>query len=247
MTRPVGGFSVVRSLIALLLIPLLAIAAPVPKQTEREKIEAKFGKIVDPKGDSKFELDGEALKITLPAGEERHFGFTADPADRENIKKYKKFDDNPRVEFTRTGDFVLTVRVSMPLAEDTVGTRLGGGVRVTPKDGNWYRFGVRQDGGLKADRTWFPLDWPNTFSNGGGVTVEGFDSSVVWIRITHRGKDLTRDYGKDGKKWVTLNEHTDRISDDTLALALYGEHMAKKAQTVTLDQFSVEKPDAEKK
>ena len=49
----------------------IVTAAPVPKSEMRAKIESKFGKMVDPKADSKFELDNDALKITLPAKEDR--------------------------------------------------------------------------------------------------------------------------------------------------------------------------------
>jgi hypothetical protein len=163
-----------RSLLPLLSVRLLAVAAPVPKQTEREKIEAKFGKIVDPRGDSKFELDGDALNITLPAGEGRGFGYTKNPKGKAD----KKFDHTPRVEFTRTGDFVLTVRVNTPLAEGLVATppdtacQLGGGFRFTPKVGDWSRFGVMQSEvaypkGRRERKTMFPLDAPGCYTNSG--------------------------------------------------------------------------------
>lgn len=83
----------------------VTLAAPVPKQSDKQKLEAKFGKIADPKGDSKFTLDGEKLLITLPAKETRSYGHTTDPDDPANQAKFKKTTTCPRVEFEASGDF----------------------------------------------------------------------------------------------------------------------------------------------
>ncbi len=61
-----------RSLLAMLLFAAAASAAPVPKE-QKEAVEAKFGKIVDPKGDTDFKMDGKTLVVTLPGKQTRSY------------------------------------------------------------------------------------------------------------------------------------------------------------------------------
>jgi hypothetical protein len=236
-----------RATVLWLSLPLFAVAAPVPKRTEADKIEAKFGKVVDPKGDSKFELDGDALKITLPAEEPRGFGYTHDPKGRAD----KKFDHTPRVEFTASGDFVLTVRVNTPLDEKAVAVspgkacELGGGIRFTPKSGDWSRFGVMQSVKDRLRSTMFMLDSPGSFTNSGtgtGVSYDGFSGETVWLRATRAGEVVTREASTDGKTWREEKTTTCVLPDETVTISLYALHHSDKAHTVTFDQFRVEKP-----
>lgn len=239
-----------RSLCPLLLAPLLAVAAPVPKQTEKEKVEAKFGKIVDPKGDSKFELDGDALKITLPAGEERRFGYT----EGKNGRADKKFDHTPKVEVSRTDDFVLTVRVTSPVAASADGIGgskygySGGGIMVTPSKGDAYRFGVLRSGNPEREENTFPLESPGTWTQGfAGVSHKSLTGDTNWLRMKRTGKDLNCEASADGKDWVQLNLYTGAIRDETVTVALYAQHGSDKAHTVMFDEFKIEQPKGEKK
>ena len=83
----------------LLALPLVAVAAPVPKETEAEKIEKLFGKIEDPEKDCKFALDGTKLKITLKGG--KRYDYDLDG----------KVKNCPRVLREVKGDFVMTAKI----------------------------------------------------------------------------------------------------------------------------------------
>ena len=61
-----------RSILAIMILTAAAQAAPVPKE-QKEAVEAKFGKIVDPKGDTDFKMDGKTLVVTLPGKEIRKY------------------------------------------------------------------------------------------------------------------------------------------------------------------------------
>ena len=126
-------------LLLLLLLAPLAVAAPVPKNTARERIEKEFGKIVDPKGDCGFDVKGDSLTITMPADEVRDIT--------------KGVDTAPRVEREVTGDFVLTVTISAPLTKKAevakamkgakdVWPFVGGGVQFRGEKGNWFTQGL---------------------------------------------------------------------------------------------------------
>ena len=103
-----------RSLFYLLLTPLLALAAPVPKDEVKAKIEKKYGTVTDPKADSKFDLDGDSLKITLPAGEERRFGYVKDESEKSGLKR---FDHTPRVVEETDGGFSVDWESSVQYCE----------------------------------------------------------------------------------------------------------------------------------
>jgi hypothetical protein len=226
----------------LLAFPLVAVAAPVPKQTEKDKIEAKFGKIVDPKGDSKFALDGDALKVTLPAGEERRFGYTEDRKQGD-----KRFDHTPEVTFPRTGDFTLVVRIVSPTDDDAKGidgtAYAGGGVLVVPKGGEGCRFGVVRDGKNGAKTTTFPVESKGIYTQGfGGGRHKSLNSDTNWLRVTRAGNDLDCDASSDGKEWVDLMLFQNGLKEDAVTVSLYAQHGSDKSHTVTFDQFSVEKP-----
>jgi hypothetical protein len=238
-----------RCAFVLLALAPLAVAAPVPKDTERQKIEKLYGKIVDPKGDSKFELDGSKLKITLPANEVRTFSYTTDPDDPNNSKKYKKTNDTPRVEFTAKGDFVLTVRITTPLdadADPPVGKGevfLGGGVQLIPKDEGWVRGGYgRMHSPRRGCQNLMPFEAPNSWGK------HGFSTSVVLtntqpdsflFRATRQADRVALEVSEDGKSWgesVAIDQH---LTSDELTLALFAQHASSKARTVTFSEFEV--------
>jgi len=102
-----------RTTFALLLFTPVLLAAPVPKETEKQKIERLYGKMVDPKGDSKFTLDGDKLVVTLPANETRGHDYEGDP--RRGTKGLTKITTAPRVGQEVDGDFTATARVTITL------------------------------------------------------------------------------------------------------------------------------------
>jgi hypothetical protein len=239
--------------VPLLLVPLVAVAlaAPVPKQTEAQKIEAKFGKIVDPKGDSTFALDGDKLSITLPAGEGRGFRYENNLETPNDLSTYKRIDITPRIEFEQKGNFVLTVRVHSPLSEKaepiSKGTKavLGGGFRFTPKDQRWYRFGIMQMLDRGKMHTGFPLDNPGTLTNsdsGSKFGFEGFEGETVWLRVTRKGETVTREASTDGKEWKEFKSTACEIADETITISLYALHHSDTKHTVTFDEFRIETP-----
>lgn len=234
----------------LLLMPLVAVAAPVPKDGVKAKIEKQYGKMVDPKGDSTFDLDGDKLTITLPAGEPRGFGYV------EGLKRGdpdEKFDHTPRVEFTQTGDFTLTVRVHSPLTEDAKpltpesASELGGGFRFNPKNGSWYRFGVMQSRpGRGKQSTIFPLDTPGVLTNSGsgsGTSYAGLKGETIWLRATRSGEVIKQEASIDGAKWKEYTTTRCVIADDTITVSLYALHHSDTKHTVTFDQLKVETPN----
>ncbi len=231
-----------------LLVPALALAAPVPKPTETQKIEAKFGKVVDPKGDSKFALDGDKLTITLPANETRQFGHTSDPDEPENQAKFKKTNTCPRVEFEATGDFVLTVRMNLKLdakAKEVSGRRdlayVAAGVQVASGENDWFAFGPVQMRGIVTSSE-YTFEMPGAFSEGVGTTVGDVTPvpDEVWIQLMRVKHTLNFSTSTDGKSFAVKFTSDKCPKDDTIRLSLVAQHSSDTAHTVTFDEFKVE-------
>ena len=58
-----------RALLVLVTGPLLLLAAPVPKDTDAQKLAKLYGTPVDPLKDCKFTLDGGKLTVTAGKGD----------------------------------------------------------------------------------------------------------------------------------------------------------------------------------
>lgn len=236
--------------LTLLLVPALTLAAPVPKPTEQQKIEARFGKIVDPKGDSKFSLDGDKLTITLPANETRGYDYTTDPDDPTNQAKFKKTNTCPRVEFDAKGDFVLTVRVKLTLdakakaaAKREDMAYVAAGVQVMSGENDWHFLGPAHYVIDNQIRRAYSFDAPGGFSQGVGVVLAKTNPmpDAVLIRLDRTGERIEFATSTDGGN--TFGEQLSNrkgARGETLRLALVAQHSSDTAHAVTFDEFKVE-------
>lgn len=232
----------IRSVFALCLVPLAVVAAPVPKETGQQKIEKKYGKIVDPKGDCKFELDGESLKVTLPADKVR------DLTD--------KIDTAPRLVQEVSGDFVLTVKVHPDLSADAVagkdmggtGGFLGGGLQFKCGEKKWFcqNFSRVTGGGKVFSRMPFQVDGviaPFDYGCSGSMSGDPLfktNPDKLYLRCIRRGVDMTIDASVDLKTFTQSGKFSDFLPEDKVRVALFAHHGSNKEQTVTFSELKIE-------
>src|SRR5262245_23570907 len=88
------------AILVLACVPIMAIAAPIPKEDDAVRIRRVYGETIDPDRDCKFEMTGEKLRLTIPG--KQHF-------------VERKLYNAPRVAREIEGDFTLTVRVTFPI------------------------------------------------------------------------------------------------------------------------------------
>ncbi len=228
-----------RLLLALLLIPMLAIAAPVPK---RKPAFGVFGDFIDPKTKCTAELSkSEALAISVP------------PA-AQTYNPWGNAPPLPTIGRTISGDFVLTVRAVHPpegtalSTSDSADTIVGAGIVLrgegrpestaamvvlhTLKDGKWDNgmrlsaHGVKEDGRVKWSRS--------------GFIRGGRPDEPTFLRLTRRGDQVTTESSVDGKEW---KEHKRGVLDglnEAVTVGLVAFHTTDQASTATFDQFSLE-------
>ena len=225
-----------------LLFAAFAAAAPIPKDTERDRIEARFGKIADPTGDCVFKLDGDTLSVTLPTN--------------TSFDLCHRRDDVPKLLREAAGDFVLTVRIVTDLPKGAKGFKsvayIGGGVQLTgKKPDEWAKvvrcvnhFGDNPSGLFAVESP------PTATCNDGfgtGYVYPGLDGQSHHLRLTRKGKTLTSEASADGKEWKAILEPTPVPADEKLTVALFALHSSDKARTVTFSEYSIRPLKEEKK
>src|SRR5438093_620042 len=87
-------------ILVLACVPLVAVAAPVPKEVDAGRMRRSYGEAIDPDRDCKFEMLVEKLRLTIPG--KPHF-------------VERKLGNAPRVAREVEGDFTITVRVTFPI------------------------------------------------------------------------------------------------------------------------------------
>jgi len=233
----------------LLLLAPVALAAPVPKETEKQKIERLYGKVMDPKGDSKFSLDGDKLTVTLPAKEVRSFDYVGERLT--DPKTWKKSSTAPRVDFTASGDFQVTVRATLaldPKAEDIRSGHdeafVGGGIQLQHGESNWYYLGPAESKSEGKAHRHHSFESPGAYSKGLGLGIGSEEVKAVanpsWVRLTRADKGIVFAVSTDGKEFVPLLKHAGAVPDETVHLSLSAHHCSDTAHAVMFDEFKVE-------
>lgn len=211
----------------LLVCPLVAPAAPVPKVSEKEQIEKTFGTIEDPDKECTFGLDGDKLKITLKGGK------------RYDWDRKGKVTNCPRVVREVKGDFVTTVKAHAELpdkAEKAAGewAEVGAGLIVMGEKDDARRTGMHD---FRLDRRLLAITIPNLEGPGGlGLDTAG---EGVYVRFTRKADWLATEYSLDGKKWKKTVS-TGSMMSESYRVGVYASSNSKSDVTVTLSEFSVE-------
>ncbi|QJW95040.1 DUF1349 domain-containing protein [Frigoriglobus tundricola] len=192
-----------RTAVVVLFVPLVGLAAPVPKETAGQKLAKVFGTPVDPNKDCKFAFDGK--KLTVDVGKGDHGMHVA--GNRTGA---------PRTLRAVEGDFAVEVTA-------TPGDRPPGAKPAVPGHG----FTFHSQGLLfwVDDRTYIRLeharrDPPNgavvtyvnweLFKDGqwlrAGGTADGLldDTKPTRFRLTRKGNEVRGAWSQDGRK--TWNE-----------------------------------------
>lgn len=228
-----------RTLFALVLLPTLALAAPVPKPSAK-KIEDVFGTPVERSGVACEMTRNDELKVTV-AKEAATTDTTA------NLR--------PLATRTVEGDFELTVRLTHAApgsADRAVG--IGGpavyaGIALFA-DGNPKNTVNLLHKHVKTGDTWKSGLTMNTqHKNGGMGTGRGnakLEEQPVYLRLTRRGDEFKSETSTDGKKWQSFGTHKAQGFGGAVVVGPYASHNTSAECETTFDEYVI-KPAAEEK
>ena len=192
-----------RTLSVVALVPLLAVAAPVPKASP--KLADLYGEPTDAKGDCTLEMGKRGvLTVTVPISHRAVDVRETDPLP-------------PLAAKLVDGDFVATVRVahSLPIAPGTAFPRRKLPPAPTVAAGLVAFAEGSKSYGVMATvcRDWSKAEWGTTCLFLDATPTVGGMSGVhppgvkpdhpLYLRVSRRGEKVTQAWSADGEKWET--------------------------------------------
>lgn len=227
-----------RTLFALLLLPAIVVAAPVPK-TGGKKIEDVFG--------TPFEMNGVTCEMTRKDELKATVGKEAAAANERTVR--------PLATRTVEGDFELTVRVthSPPAAADlaagngmpTVFAGIGLFAENSPK----HTLTLLHKH-LKQGDTWKTgLSMNSQHPRGGSGTGRQnakLEEQPVYLRLTRQGDTFTSQTSTDGVKWQGFGTHKVQ-GFGPVVVGPVATHNTTSEYAVTFDEYVIRPLTEEKK
>lgn len=211
---------------ALLFASLVAVAAPVPKEADNEKVKRLFGTIEDPDKDCRFAIVKDRLELTMKGGKQYDY--------------FEKLKNCPRILKDVKGDFVATVRAFAVLPEKAQAAQgqqaeVGAGLIVLDENGRDYRSGMHDFRG--KDRH-LMLTIPGSHGPAGLQIKQ--PGNGVFTRFTRKGDSLALAVSGDGKMWNEILSMSRLKLGESLRVGVYAFSNSKDDTMVTFDQFSIE-------
>jgi hypothetical protein len=228
-----------RTAFVILLLPALALAAPVPKAPPR-KIEDVFG--------TPTEANGVTLEMTRRDELRATVGKEAATAVNSQTKA------RPLATKTVEGDFELTVRISHAPPADKELAATGPGVptlsagialfsRDNPKCSLTYFHKHTLTGGWKSQ-----LSMNSQHERGGSGTgrqAQKLEDQPLYLRLTRKGDEFRSETSADGKTWQRFGTHKVQ-GFGPVVVGPAAVHNTTAGYEVTFDEYQI-KPLSEEK
>lgn len=192
-----------RALLVALVVPTVAVAAPVPKAAGGKKLSETFGEQVNPDSTCKYEPAGNGgLRIVVPTTHPVHevdHGRTVSP------HMVRKVD----------GDFVLTVRIQHTFNKEAgkaeaakQKTMVAAGIGFTDADDARNTFSVchmNTKGGDKWTTGRLMQIMHRGGGSGSGSSGQDAADKPAYLRVTRKGEEIKSEFSADGKKWQNFS------------------------------------------
>lgn len=218
-------------LLPLVCVPLSAVAAPVPPDSDITKLTRAYGTWTDPDKDCKFKLDGGELRVTIPAS--HHMVSKPVEGARNNA---------PRALREVGGDFTAVVRVVIPIPDrlpDTNWPYCSGGLLAWTPDGHFVvrLCGGRVNGLREAIWGHYMVGTLDHIM----VKELGAPTGKAFVRLNREGQKLTAGWSRDGKAWKDLTP-VDVAWGAKVKVGVVAESNLGVPVEVTFDQYSLTQP-----
>jgi hypothetical protein len=232
-----------RTLLVALLASAGVVAAPVPKDDDASRMARAYGVVVDPDKDCKFELNGDALRITVPGTP-----HTLNHHDRRRLKLETL--NAPRTWKEVTGDFTATVRVSFKLRADERFLIESGGAKRLPSSGAglvvWdttlnYTVFSRDECSAEGKVTGEYLCYRVGPKGTGATHTRLTPGDSAYLRVTRKGQSSESEYSEDGKKWERLDA-VEVMWGEMVKVGVFAHTESKHGFSVVLDEYTLAVP-----
>jgi hypothetical protein len=222
-------------------IPFVALAAPVPPPGEKELLAKHWGKT---EGEGEFELKGKQLIVRSVVPPSRGLISIIGGNGKPTM---------PRASRTVAGDFEVTVKVAdaAPPNKDakhtdsSPSTRAGvfiegGGYAIEFHLFQQYNKNNGVPGALQR------CVWVDSWFPGGGsgsMLKAAPEGKTTYLRITRRDKAVSVSYSFDGKEWTPpYTPRKDMAFPEEVSVGVFFLHSTYQVLEASFDGFTVEKP-----
>jgi regulation of enolase protein 1 (concanavalin A-like superfamily) len=221
----------------LLLVPLLAVAAPVPKVSDEARWKKVLGEVVDPDGDCQFGYGRDTFTITVPDT----------PHTTERVGLLGKA---PRTETKARGVFELVVRVDVTVETKATSARpspLFARAGLYVRDDSQVMYHSRQHSLEPNADDWRDETFVRLTGRGqqSATTIPHAESAAVpqYLRLVRRDDDFIAYTSTDAKNWVVADKnYSMKGSPNELTVGVFVEHNTGSAVTARFDHFSLDRP-----
>jgi hypothetical protein len=219
-------------LLMVALSPAFALASPVPKETEADKLKRLFGATVDPEKNSKFMLDGEKLVVRV--------------TDAPHLMQQGD-QSAPRVTRTVEGDFTAQVQIRLPAPrKDEPLPRRGELVQVglfLSDEGSLLATHARTLNVTPTGKDTFRRQgrfyvWQQNGSSSYGSGGGAFDPETVHFRLRRADGKLFAAASADGKSWHEFGGNQTPFPDKS-TLGLYLANPSGIPYGVEFENFTI--------
>jgi regulation of enolase protein 1 (concanavalin A-like superfamily) len=232
----------IRVVILLVAVSLPVTAAPPPTETEAAKLKRLWGETSDPDKDCTFSLDGDRLRISMPA--------SVHSIDISGNRK-----NAPRVLRDAIGDFVMNVKIvktALPAGFGQDGLA-GAGLIISDDEyvATFQRFHTRTvtaDGIVgRAECYRFRNNYvdPDRLQNVARVAMSmsdllppGMADKPVYLRLTRKGSEFTTATSPDGKTWVPDSKHVLELTSK-VRVGVVANHSGNKPYEAEFESLTV--------
>ncbi|MCU0704491.1 MAG: DUF1349 domain-containing protein [Fimbriiglobus sp.] len=224
-----------RTFFTLILLPLLAVAAPVPKPPPK-KMEEVFGTFVEANGVTAEMTRRGELKVEVSKDA---------AADTNRVSTAR-----PLVTRTVEGDFELVVRVthSPPTAADLT-TAIGAGNPTVTAGLALYAAGdpksthtFLQKHARISDAWRTQLSANTQHQRGGSGTGrqgQKLEEKPIYLRLTRKGDEFKSETSTDGKKWQAFATHKATGFGGAVVVGPVATHNITGGYEVTFDEYEI--------
>jgi hypothetical protein len=230
-----------RAALLVLLASAVAHAAPVPKETEAEKLKRLYGAPVSSDPKCKFSLDGDKLLARVPPGDHA----------------WPEAATVPRTSRKVNGDFTLEVGVRIKVPEGAKATQsnaesvLSAGLVVWAdgKNAALHTFEIRPDRRKPLPVTVTHLRYAGSNEGGQKLLDDSVHPKLVHLRLVRSGsaiRTLGKGAGGRADLWWAFPDFEWSKIPEAVEVGVVVEHNLDKPVEVVFEDFKLTQPTATK-
>jgi regulation of enolase protein 1 (concanavalin A-like superfamily) len=225
---------------AFVAVPLLAVAAPVPKDDNAARLARTYGIKADPARDASFDLTGDVLRIIIPKRELTARALGRLGGEPPNIDPAAA----PRVWREVQDDFTATVRVTFPLtfakAKAESGVRAAGLVVWASQKEHLFLARVEWVSG-KAKESFY-LRYTSETGRASECDNQDSVANSGFVRLECRGGTISGGYSRDGKEWTPFLFEKALKTTAPLKVGVFATHATDDPFEAVFDQYTLTVP-----